>query len=448
MIKNGRLAGFVAIILFRWTYSTPRQKIWKVTCLVAFLVSSLELVRSLLSFSADRWFENLYLLLVTVVSAISLVKDIWALLVEGLSDRHMVRFFDRRDGESKGKLNTALQQLACLEPEKGFSNLEMKSLGYFAVYSSKINAMLCQGAEILVGISDFSSTAVWKKINRNMKEVCEILTLKQKADGFVQFFNEQKVMQCSPLKPSTDGRSLEMRVARSCYYASYLTNESYRDQIIDSEGMTQNFGSEGRWFPFDNYNGDLRLRCLDGRNSAHVGVNTIGITADGYVLIWQQGSGQHSRNFAAPTGSGSMDWADIGNSRASYDLAGRIAFNQVIISAVERELTEESFAGVHLKGGALETRIIGYFRWGARGGLPGFVCLTRIPLKMADIRIDNREVCRNHDLETLRMIGSKQDMITAINTYMREREKNIPMSLPLHVALVFLRDAIISGEIV
>lgn len=441
---NGKIAGFCSILRFRWMYFSSCQRAWRLVCLGTFVISVVELFRGLMMAGSGSYGDIAYSLLVAAVSFFSLMKDALSLIPKSETKERLICFKDRADSDCCAALAIAVEQIgmAKSELEDGFERIVFPGRGDFVVVSSQVDGFLRRGGKVWFTVRRAQNTSMWRRINRRLEEASRLLSLKQKADRYVDFFNEDKVMLTS--KVVVTGDQMFLTVAKTCYYASYLSNELYRDSIVDEDGVTWSNGLDGVWSPFDDEGADFALHELSGGISAHVGVNTIGVTKDGYVLIWQQGSGQHSCNQAAPTGSGSMDWKDLSAARPAQDDSGRLLFNDVIVYAAERELREESFAGSYVNG--LSTRIIGYFRWGRRGGLPGFVCLTKIPLMRDDIEVRNREVCRNVHLEKLRLYGTRADMIASLDAYLQACDRELRMSIPLVVGLRCLRNLLKSGE--
>lgn len=464
---NGKVCGFLALVLFRWDYSTWLQRAWRMMCLMMLVVSGVEFCRSWNLPSGVSIGVSCYSLLVIVFSAMSLLKDLLALFLWNDSKENLTRFKDRTDGEKKDLLE-AIQKA---EVETGYEKMAVGEPGDFGAFSKEFNKYLREGGKIwIVETRRFKETSVWRRINQRLDVVSRVLRIKQRADDYKGFFNEYKLMLVSNLIRSSPGATGDyaVKVAMTCYYASYMTNEHYRDLVADEEGYSRSSGVVGEWSPFDEGMNEMSLHGFDGWNSAHVGVNTIGITADGYVLIWQQKreESQFSKGEAVPTGSGSMDWGDLAHAGVTRDEQGRILFNDLIRIAAERELREESFAEKtwekkvikffsrlfrrNAGGIGLRTQVIGYYRWGMRGGVPGFVCVTRILLNKNDLQFSTDEVTRNKkQLETLRLDGDPDKMCKCIDSYIEAHSGNngIPLSVPLEVSLTFLKDALKDGTV-
>lgn len=436
----------------------------------------------------------------SVISALTMPwKTIYELMV-WKSKKSIKNYNERPSTKMLTDLNKRLLQIGCtpgeaewgaldwLIPEKDQEGLK---IGDTIFWSSKINARLISGAPLYCSIKKHRDCQLYKNLSddRNLFKIAwEVLHLKQKAVGARKFFNENKINLVGFSCPE-EKVLLKMEVAKSCYYASYVTTEFYRDAIYDArfEGryMELNLACEKdadasdqkRFLPYIrvNTNNDTRLWLpdLDGRVSEHIGVNTIAITKDGHAIILQQNMDNaiYSGELAAPTASGSMDWEDIEEANAEIEVEEDgskrkvIDFRKVIQYSAERELSEEASIArkkklnpqvgkMQLKREQIDTKVLGMYRWGSRGGLPGFLCITRIDevydkLKTKLAQGDEANV--NESLNTLKfkMVDDKAGReydVNAIVKYIQDRYSKFPMSLPLHANLLALRDAIANDE--
>lgn len=166
----------------------------------------------------------------------------------------------------------------------------------------------------------------------------------------------------------------------------------------------------------------------------NMGGSTIGFTSDNQLIFWiQSGAAQHSQGLIAPTGSGSCDYSDlIGND-----------FLKTIKRTMERELLEESTGGVDFSN-IIETRVIGYFRWKKRGGLPQFVGITKLNLTKKELSL-NKEEIREPKNETEKdnlSRGFTDGNLEDIVLYLQTRCKLPNLSVPLYYNLIALIDYI------
>ena len=449
---KSRLLSVVSLIGFRWRYATLGQRCWNVLCLLMFAYSCVELCRKLLINDIKLWLDLPYAGLGIVFSIVAISKSLFGVLFYAFSERRLVPFKERNDS-GKIRLQKGWNRigLSANDVNAGFEVVRMNGPVDFIASSPRLNKALVEGGDILYKEINARRIPLWRRINRQLSSATELLYLKQRVSPCNSFFNESKVAVVGADYVNDTSVALRLEIAKSCYYASYLSNEVYRDAVYDviAENVIDN-GVVDIWQPFDRENGNVVLREFDGYNSMHIGVNTIGLTSDGYFCIWKQVQGEHSREMSAPTGSGSMDWADMCISRDNGRSGEYRSIKDAIIYGVERELTEESFDGETKKklrssGKTLETRIIGFYRWGSRGGLPGFICATKIPLGYSDIAPRGKgEVNKQKSLKDLRFVGgmTKIEKLTEISKFENRCGKDTVPSVPLQVCLRFLRAAL------
>ncbi len=165
-----------------------------------------------------------------------------------------------------------------------------------------------------------------------------------------------------------------VRLQRTSYFASEVTNE-LTGRIIVERG-TDLVVHDGRSMAVT---GDVLHDLCEGAMSDHIGVSTLAVTSDGFLILTLQSSGSAQDPTAfVPSGSGSADLADA---------EGRTTLGELVVAATERELAEE--CGVPRT--AITTRLCGYARLLHRGGKPDFFALSRLSVPLAEIRILDAE---------------------------------------------------------
>ncbi|MBS1229771.1 MAG: hypothetical protein H6R17_3048 [Proteobacteria bacterium] len=185
----------------------------------------------------------------------------------------------------------------------------------------------------------------------------------------------------------------------------------------------------------------LTLAQLAGsRCSNHLGVSTMAVTRDGVVLITGQSSHNiQSRRLLAPSGSGSVDWRDLGQSN---DLLA------VVRRAAERELTEE--CGFKAGRYPMKTSVIGFARLVHRGGKPEFFCLTEIDENAGDL-----ELAHGHDEKLFTAFNHSDQMYREIDLDPLNIEESVRAfcaahrndnSVLLELALQFMADEIVDRQ--
>ena len=117
---------------------------------------------------------------------------------------------------------------------------------------------------------------------------------------------------------------------------------------------------------------DKTLYDLDYSTCANfLGASTLVFTRDGRIIIGKQAvhSAANKDRFA-PSGSGSVDLADIKRARKYY---GRdVSFNDVLKFAMTREFCEECGYSLENTKDKMKTYLIGYVRLIERGGKPDY----------------------------------------------------------------------------
>lgn len=174
--------------------------------------------------------------------------------------------------------------------------------------------------------------------------------------------------------------------------------------------------------------------------SDHIGISTLAVTTDGYVIILHQNDkALTSTDRLTPSGSGSVDFSDL---RPDSD------FRETLKAAAERELREET----NLPAGRIgHTEVIGFYRDLGRGGKPEFCCLTRLnasSFEIAELEPSCEE--QRDDFETYQILGETgeldgkdfgrfSDMALNLLARMRRRAPLIGALHVLHHALPLFR---------
>ncbi len=187
--------------------------------------------------------------------------------------------------------------------------------------------------------------------------------------------DEYKVRLASDLM--IDGQMAERVILQeTTYFDSLATNELAMTTAVNTKGGKTFHGEsllltpEGMVYPLSN------SPC-----SNHIGISTFAITSDNMLVLAQQGlrSAQYRGRWTA-SGSGSIDWADVGRQSTLQEL---------LINAMERELSEE--CGIARSLCNIETVIVGFGRILERGGKPEFVGISRLDIPWSNLAIPERE---------------------------------------------------------
>ena len=443
---------FFRIVWFRWIYSTWwLQRVWFLFGIVTWLVGVAAIF--VCGFFATPESPLLIRILTPIsvlFSTLSLAVALFGAVLSNRTHRMLLPMGEKCQVWIDGLENTWKKVVLSQGQEAAmFKKCLIGENGDFSVGSEKMDAFLRDGGMMICKILPRRKSVLWHRINMHLPECVSKLVLKQIACRHHGFRNEGKVAIVSPLCVDTnkDAKNAEMNIsiAKTDYYTSYLTNESYRDAVVDDlhSGSLQ---VDEEWIPYEASGDKWILTDLEDWNSMHIGVNTLGITKDNFLCLWMQVKGQHSNGLLAPTGSGSMDWADVRNIRRKCNKTMPLNLVDVVKFAAERELKEESFdkdglARLAKCVQALRTDVIGFYRWGSRGGIPGFLCVTKIPVNYRDMRVSDKIVEVSHSIFKPIQLKGDDDNRRGDLKIICEALKDQSLSLPLIVCLHKLETA-------
>jgi hypothetical protein len=188
-------------------------------------------------------------------------------------------------------------------------------------------------------------------------------------------FNAKKVRISS--EPLLDDRGMltAVDVQATRYFDTLITNDSLSFALWSKRNHSDVFN--GHEFCFPNR---TIPECSESPCTNQVGASTLAVTADGYLIITEQGRQSNiAPGHLTSSGSGSADWRDI---------QGQTDLQEFVKNFAGRELLEEC----GLRREDIEwLRIIGYGRFLYRGGLPQFFCLAKLRCEFSSIRVTRSE---------------------------------------------------------
>jgi len=260
------------------------------------------------------------------------------------------------------------------------------------------------------------------RMPKSVADLRPFLLLNERREGNV-IFDDKKVRLADDLTVARLSSSVPIRLERTTYFASICTNE-----IVDKEIRVRSTDIPRlRGIDLCADSGVL-LDLSQSLCSNHIGVSTLALTRDGYLVTTVQaaGSAQYS-NSVAPSGSGSADLADV--------LPGD-TLRMFVVRAMERELAEE--CGLGSKSGLIATALTGYARLIERGGKPEFFGFTRVDASRSEIRVTRKESVfvaetRGHRID-------RNNLLHGLNQ-LCDREESA-FSPSMHVALELLMVAL------
>lgn len=187
-----------------------------------------------------------------------------------------------------------------------------------------------------------------------------------------KFTNDKKVCLATELY-SNNGK-YKWKISKGGYFDGYLTNFIFAQYVG---------GTHYKLYPPMCMKNTSIHSFTSSDFSDHIGVSTFLLTKDNYIIVnVQGGNAGYGANLYAPSGSGSLDFAD-------YHVGDD--FRKMIICGAEREMGEETSlrkkmekAGLNLSD-YIRTSIVSFYRDMERGGKPEFCCVTRIDLPLGEI---------------------------------------------------------------
>lgn len=190
--------------------------------------------------------------------------------------------------------------------------------------------------------------------------------LKNKLNSNHIFYNGTKVRLMTELTQNTS----EVVIQKTDYFSTFCTNDLVYLKIRSRRSLNKRF--YGHLLLFNERD---ELSSLDESIlSNNIGVSTLAITSDNYLIVGLQGERNTiGANHYVPTASGSSDYHD---SKGQKTLHGLLTF------AMEREFREEYNLPSSAK---IDTKIVGYLRLLKRGGKPDFFGISTINMNKEDI---------------------------------------------------------------
>lgn len=303
------------------------------------------------------------------------------------------------------------------------------------LYSSIINKQLIDNVYDVV-FDNKAAESIRNVIDSQKNKFFKVLKY-HKEESNVQssaFFNESKLCLLDDIEKYDN----KIYCHRGCYYDAFLTNICCTKQYHNATNMKIFFDGYSELFPINNAN---EITSISGSSlDNQIGISTIGLTNDNYLVIWvQNGHTQGDNMNASPSGSGSCDWLDRKHGQS---------FNEIIEYAMQRELWEES-GNIKISktvDGVGKTKLIGYFRWIEKGGKPEFLGVTKINCMRRQLMPSAKEVI-NPGFDGLHY-NSPKELVALIEMLLLKCQYNTySFSLPLYMNLKCLYDYLLIDDL-
>lgn len=293
------------------------------------------------------------------------------------------------------------------------------------LFSQDVNNRLLYGEPIKINSDTGSYKNVKRYLSENKKTLMKFLKVKYiecQKDGSI-FYNEKKLCLSSELTSGIDTASIH----KGGYYDTYLTNIITGYNLHSNEDNSNILASTEKLLPVIYKKTTMQILPISATCfNNEIGISTIGITTDNFLVIFKQNRlALSSQDLYVPTASGSADWND-------YKL-NKTSLNDAVIYAMNRELWEEcgfKKASILKPNTIGDTKIIGYFKWLEKNGKPEFIGVTKINSKLTDINPDKKEVYNKKAFHI--------DNIIDLKDFIQDFIKKQNISVPLYVGLIFL----------
>jgi hypothetical protein len=286
----------------------------------------------------------------------------------------------------------------------------------------------------------------WDALDRYHEDLLRFVLADKRGDAR----NDKKIRVASDFI----GRS-SVDIQETNYFSSLMTDqlawERVRSNALQKDGMTPELILWPGTAAFIGKDGKLK-RLGEASISNQLSASTLAFTTDGHLMIvYQNRHNRQSAHMLAPSGSGSLDWADITDCKAS-DLLTLVQYG------AKRELDEECAldddGGQRPRIGS-SVMVTGFVRMLHRAGKPEFYCLGWIdaPAHVVRDRRPERYVERVLDTATYANwdIDRPRDGIRKVcRSYLdtvSQSGVHIPLSFPLEHSLRLLVAACDDSEV-
>lgn len=184
-----------------------------------------------------------------------------------------------------------------------------------------------------------------------------------------------------------------------------------------------------------------------------LGASTLVITRDNKLIIGKQaGFSKANKGRFAPSGSGSVDYADIKKAEKYYgcdkERAQPLCFNQILTYAMEREFCEECNYSLSLAGTRMKSALIGYVRLLERGGKPDYFGLSYLD---DDIKNIQKDIKKSEYGLVGRMVilhfDDVKDIPQLLEDFCKKKQETKQVSIQLFLITKYLKQMKESGSL-
>ncbi len=398
--------------------------------LIIFLLSSFALIYQLFTEPLPNT-ANMIVTAIFVLSIIGFIFDVYSKLSEikqFYSQNSSVDMI-KKDNVVKEDKKFQLQDIKGCYAKIHYKYIHDKSFNL--IYAEEINYYL-MNSDFHIEIDNLFQRKVKTFIKRNADMLIPFLKFRyyRSLQEDASFYNGHKLCLGSDILTDNNQNVI---VYESDYFSSFLTNEISSQQLFRKVDTTVLYDARN-FYPITHERNSNTFRLISyeiSQMNNHIGISTLALTVDNYLVIRHQGDGnQKNKGKLVPTGSGSLDVKDLDER----------SFKQTIINGMERELIEENHIKVEKGLKPMKTKVIGHFSWLERGGKPEFVGISKLSIPYRKMEVNTRELkdADNATLGLVQKVENIDDLISSIDKYMAY--DNISSSLV--ATLIFLKEQI------
>lgn len=200
-------------------------------------------------------------------------------------------------------------------------------------------------------------------------------------------FNGELLRQASHI--DFDGPNPSVVVQKVKYFDGQCSHEIVYKQFVSPDTIGVAFHGKGLLADEE----DTLYNLNHSPCANFLGASTLVITRDNKLIIGKQaGYSKANKGRYAPSGSGSVDYADIKKAAKYYGCdkegAQPLCFNQILTYAMEREFCEECNYSLSHAQTCMRSALIGYVRLLERGGKPDYFGLSYLDDDIKNIQKD------------------------------------------------------------
>ena len=358
-------------------------------------------------FQYESFFSEKNIVLLLFLIFINIIWQIFSTIQDGY-------YYTKQTGYYISQSNKIATQFK-LNPEvyDKYRLIKIDTLNSSIIYSDTINDILTSDKPIRIKISRKKTNEIDKYIQTYKEILLPFLNWKwheiKNHNG--SFYNEKKLCMASEIEKHNENEYLVF-VNKGCYYNSFLTNNIYNLKMSHQNGLYIEPPLNSQTYPIQALHNSYM--------SNHIGISTIAVSSDGYAIIMRHNNKTVvSSDKLLPSGSGSMDFADL---QESQD------FREIIIQAAERELHEETNIDAN---NIQKTEILGFYRDLNRGGKPEFCCLTYLKPNKLELReiITPSQSEQRDDFKTIKIFDGKEFLSSAWDNSLQDSPKEYSLAL-------------------